>query len=187
MPNTLPKHIFRLATRRRFSLLCQWIVGESLLDIGAAEGWIGEAAAEAGYQVQLIDVVDLNQTQLPHRIYNGRHLPFQDNAFDTVMILLTLHHCDEPETVLAEAARIARKRIIVTESVYRTKVGQRLLNWMDGNFNHARSSGHMPPALHFKSADEWAALFRAHGLEIVHRRESLRGLHRQHCFALDLK
>lgn len=179
------KEIFRSLTRRRYDLLRPWVEGETLLDIGAAEGWLGEVAAEEGKKVQLVDVADFNQTTLPHQLYNGRELPFGDNSFDTVMLLLTLHHCEDPGAVLGEAVRVAGKRLLVTETVYRTFWGRRVLTILDGGFNHSRSKGRMRPALHFKKAREWAMIFGEHGLKVCHQQETLRGLHRQHFFVLE--
>ncbi|MCC5790591.1 MAG: class I SAM-dependent methyltransferase [Opitutales bacterium] len=179
------QRLFRRSTRRRFSLLRPWVVGHSVLDIGAAEGWLGEEAAAEGLAVQLVDVVDLNQTQLPFQLYDGRDLPFPAESFDTVMILLTLHHCADPEAVLAEAIRVARRRILITESVYRNEWGKRLLTFLDGGFNGLRSEGKMRPALGFREAREWEQTFQDRGLLIRHQAEQRRGLHRQHFFVLD--
>ncbi|MCH8474976.1 MAG: class I SAM-dependent methyltransferase [Opitutales bacterium] len=179
------QRLFRRSTRRRFALLHPWIMGDSVLDVGAAEGWLGEAVAAEGLAVQLVDVVDLNQTQLPLQIYDGRDLPFPSESFDTVMILLTLHHCADPDAVLAEAIRVARRRILITESVYQNEWGKRLLTFMDGGFNGLRSKGKMRPALGFRKAAEWEKTFQDRGLKICHQAEQRRGLHRQHFFVLD--
>ena len=182
--------IFRWMRRnaqRRFRMIRPYLVGQTLLDVGAAEGWIGEAAAEdRGMGVDLVDVVDLNRTGLPHRVYDGRHLPFTDKSRDTVTMLLTLHHCQNPAAVLAEAVRVARRRIIVTESVYRTRPGRALLHLMDGGFNGPRSGGAMLPALHFKTVAQWHDIFQQHGLSIEHEAWLSRGLHWQRLFVLDV-
>ena len=177
----------RWNARRRFGKIRGHLVGESLLDVGAAEGWIGEAAArDCGLTVDLVDVVDLNRTDLPHFVYDGRRLPFADNSRDTVTLLLTLHHCASPETVLAEAARVARRRIVVTESVYHTRPGLALLRRMDGGFNGRRSGGTMAPALHFKTVPQWREVFRKHGLRTTHEAWLSRGLHWQRLFVLEV-
>ena len=171
---------------RRFGRIRPYLVGKTLLDVGAAEGWIGEAAAsELDFEVDLVDVIDLNRTNLPHRIYDGLRLPFPDKSRDTVTLLLTLHHCSEPATVLAEAARVARYRIVVTESVYHTRAGRALLRFMDGGLNNTRSTGCMAPALHFKTVPEWRGLFHEHGLRIRDEAWLSRGLHWQRLFVLD--
>ncbi len=174
--------------RRRFGWIREHLVGETLLDVGAAEGWIGEAAAqELGLRVQLVDVVHMNRTQLPIVVYDGKCLPFPDNSWDTVTLLLTLHHCASPAPVLAEAARVAQCRVVVTESVFHTRAGRLLLQCMDGGLNGLRTSGTMAPALHFKTVREWRAIFREQGLRILEESWVTRGLHWQRLFVLEVE
>ncbi|TVR52127.1 MAG: methyltransferase domain-containing protein [Puniceicoccaceae bacterium] len=176
----------RRNARQRFRMIRPWLVGRTLLDVGAAEGWVGWAAREeTGMEVRLVDVADLNRTGLPHDRYDGLSLPYPDNSYDTVLVLLTLHHCDEPERVLAEAARVARRRLLVTESVYRTAPGRLLLRLLDGGFNGLRAAGSMAPARHFKTVAEWRTVFRRHGLRIEAERWLSRGLHWQRLFVLE--
>ena len=60
-----------------------------VLDLGAGEGYVGEAVARAlGADVHLADVLDLNRTSLPHVRYDGHALPFADDAFDVTAALL---------------------------------------------------------------------------------------------------
>ena len=177
----------RRNAQRRFRKIRPYLVGQTLLDVGAAEGWIGEAAAEeCGMEVDLVDVVDLNRTGLPHQVYDGRQLPLPNKSRDSVTVLLTLHHCEDPEAVLAEAVRVARRRIIVTESVYRTRPGRVLLRLMDGGFNGLRSCGAMAPAVHFKTVAQWRDIFREHELSIAEEAWLSRGLHWQRLFVLDV-
>ncbi len=177
----------RRNARRRFRKIRPYLVGQTLLDVGAAEGWVGEAAAEmCGMEVELVDVVDLNRTGLPHQVYDGRCLPFPNESRDSVTVLLTLHHCQDPEGVLAEAARVARRRIIVSESVYRTRPGRALLRLMDCGFNGLRSGGEMTPALHFKTVEAWREIFQKHRLRIAHEAWLSSGLHWQRLFVLDV-
>ncbi|NBB79958.1 MAG: methyltransferase domain-containing protein [Verrucomicrobia bacterium] len=170
---------------RRFEKIRPYLLGKTLLDVGAAEGWIGEGVArECGMEVDLVDVVDLNRTELPHQVYDGRVLPHADDSRDTVALLLTLHHCEDPEAVLAETVRVARRRIIVTESVFHTRAGRALLRLMDGGLNGPRSGGSMTPALHFKTVPEWRWIFQRHDFEIEHEAWLSRGLHWQRLFVM---
>jgi SAM-dependent methyltransferase len=171
--------------RRRFEKLQSYIEGGSLLDVGAAEGWVGEwAQVRTGIRVELVDVVDLNRTDLPHTVYDGRNLPLPDNSYDTVTLLLALHHCADPERVLAEAVRVARKRVIITESVYRTRPGRAFLTLLEGGFNRVRAKGIMPPALHFKTVVEWRRSFARQGFACIHEAWLSRGFHEQRLFVL---
>ena len=185
-PPTAFSRWMRRNARKRFLHIRPFVEGDHLLDVGSAEGWVGEwAVRQTGMAVDLVDVVNLNRTALPHRVYDGRRLPFPDRSRDTVSLLLTLHHCEEPETVLAESARVARKRVIVTESVYRTRPGKVVLSVFDRAFNGPRARGSMPPALHFKTVGEWHSLFTRHGLRIVHEDWLSRGFHQQRLFVLE--
>ena len=172
-------------SRKRFEHIRPHLTGESLLDVGAAEGWVGyRAERESGFRVELLDVVDLNQTHLAHSLYDGSRFPYPDDSFDTITLLLTLHHCADPEQVLAEAQRVARQCIIVTESVYHTRPGKTLLTFMDRAFNTLRSRCEMPGALNFKTPPEWRALFREMSITLETETWLSRGLHQQKLFVL---
>ena len=169
----------------RFAAIRPFLRGRTLLDVGAAEGYIGECAAQhAGMDVRLADVVDLNRTELPLDLYDGHTLPYSEKSFDTVTVLLTLHHCAEPDCVLSEVRRVARERVIVTESVYRTRAGRRMLYLMDRAFNGFRSEGSMPVCLHFRTARQWREAFKEAGLTVEHEAWVSRGLHKQRLFIL---
>jgi len=43
----------------------------------------------------------------------AERLPLRDNAADTVMALLTVHHWSDLEAGLAELRRVARRRVVV--------------------------------------------------------------------------
>ena len=183
--------VIETALRRRawrnIAPIAPFVQGSAVLDLGAAEGWNAEALGERDpeCEIRLADVVDLNRSAYPLTLYDGQNLPFADESFDTVLLLLVLHHCAAPEQVLAEAVRVARQRVIVTESVYRTLPGRGLLWSLDTLVNTIRSRNLMPAALHFRPVPAWEALFARHDLKL---RETLwlsTGLHRHVGFILD--
>jgi SAM-dependent methyltransferase len=143
-----------------------FVVGPRVLDLGAGEGWVGAALARHGFAVCGADVGPFARVAIPYVVYDGTRLPFGDAAFDTTLLLLTLHHCDKPETVLDEAVRVTRARLIVTESVVRTGVGvdRFWLGLLDGRFNRLRHGGRMPAPLGFRRDDEWRQLFASRSL-----------------------
>ncbi len=177
----------RRAARQSFRAVQPFVLGPRVLDVGSAEGWIGELVSrQMHHDVQLLDVVDMNRTELPHRLYDGNSIPFPDGAFDTTLVMLTLHHCTDPEAVLREAIRVTRSRLIITESTYRTTPGRWMLWLMDSVVNACRSRCLMPEALHFRRVTEWRAVFREEGLHLRAQRHLSRGLHRHVVFVLDL-
>ena len=160
-------------------------IGPRLLDVGAAEGYLGELLHDDGFDVTLLDVYDINQTALPHVIYNGRDFPFADDSFDTTIISLVLHHCEDDKRILQEAIRVTRSRLLVSESVYRTRPGKWILWAADTLFNCMRSGGSMPRALHFKRVETGRRIFFEHGLASVEEIDLSRGIHRQVLSVLD--
>lgn len=142
----------------------------SILDLGAAEGYVGqELAYRTGFDIMLADVIDLNRTELPHVVYDGRRLPFGTDDFDAVLLIYVLHHADSPEVVLNEAARVSAGRVIVLESIYTYRIQRYLLSFIDRFVNSIRSSGRITARhqkLDFRRFDEWMDTFRSSGLYV---------------------
>jgi SAM-dependent methyltransferase len=145
-----------------------WIVGERVLDLGAGEGHVTAALGRRG--VYAVDVGCFRRAAVPYAVYDGRRLPFADAAFDTTLVLLTLHHCEPAEAVLDEAIRVTRARLVVTESVYRNTRELFWLRALDGRVNRLRHGGRMRVPLAFRSPEGWESLFAARGLRPVARR-----------------
>ena len=132
-----------------------------VLDLGAGEGWVGEAiASDTSAIVTLADVVEGNETTLPHVQYDGRRLPFADHAFDVTLLVFVLHHADEAEAVIREARRVTRKAIVIVESVYTNPRNHALLRLLDRSANRLRLGGALEeqePNLHFRTDAAWRA------------------------------
>jgi SAM-dependent methyltransferase len=143
--------------------LAPWIVGRRILDVGAGEGYLAAGLTGGDRAICGVDVGPFRRAPLPYVVYDGRHLPFADATFDTTLVLLTLHHCDQPERVLAEAQRVTRRRLIITESVYRNRVDLFWLVLLDARVNRLRHAGRMNAPLAFRPPAEWDALFRSGG------------------------
>lgn len=101
-----------------------------VLDIGAGTGWVAHRIHERkGCDVQLVDVVDCNETALPLRLYDGTKLPYADKSFDIATLVFVLHHTGDHERILREAARVARRRIIVVEDTP-VNIRERWAQWL---------------------------------------------------------
>ena len=46
-------------------------------------------------------------------IYDGKNLPFDNLEFDVSLLNETLHHCEDPESVLIEARRVAKSIYVI--------------------------------------------------------------------------
>lgn len=66
----------------------------------------------------------------------GQALPWDADAFDIVLLVDALHHCDDPAAVLREALRVGR-RVIVKDHFEYGAATRLLLRTMDYVGNHA--------------------------------------------------
>ena len=91
-----------------------FVVGGRILDLGAGEGYVAAALRRRSHAwICSVDVGPFRRAGGPYVTYDGGRLPFGDLVFDTTLLLLALHHCAEPDAVLREALRVARRRLIV--------------------------------------------------------------------------
>lgn len=146
--------------KKRFDKLLN--PGSHVLDIGSGYGLVTQVLASDGHRTLAVDVAD--QSVLPTQkpiVYNGRELPFLDHIFDYGLLLTVLHHTSEPEKVLAEAARVCEK-VIVIEDVFQNTVQEKLTHWADSFFNF-EFKGHPHSN---KNREGWKKACQALGLQL---------------------
>ena len=142
-----------------------------MLDYGAGTGLVSRwLAVRAGVQPTLADLVDYpnRRREFPFvPLEDPFHVPAEDRSFDAVLLLFALHHnpYEAQGKVLAEAARLASRRLIVLEDTPMSRVDHvfnvlwdKLLNLRHG----------VPTPCTFRSVDEWLGVFGEHDLEAVH-------------------
>jgi 2-polyprenyl-3-methyl-5-hydroxy-6-metoxy-1,4-benzoquinol methylase len=93
--------------------------GPSIVDLGCGLGGYSKVLAERGFQVQAFDVVPeyverARGLGVAAELYDGERLPLADASVDTVILLEVIEHLEQPERVLAEARRVARRNVLVT-------------------------------------------------------------------------
>lgn len=95
--------------------------GQRLLEIGCGTGIFLEVLHRAGFDVTGLDaspaMLEAAKTRLGNvaDLHLGRaeHLPFGDKEYDFCVLLAVLEFCADPAAALLEAARVARKAILV--------------------------------------------------------------------------
>ena len=128
-----------------------WAPGapQSVLEVGCGTGLFLEWFARGGHQVTGLDpspyMLNVARRRVPGRVALDRgcaeHLPYEDNAFDTVALITTLEFVDDPKIALQEALRVARRHVLLgTLNKYSVATCQHRLRrlWKPSIYSHAR-------------------------------------------------
>lgn len=93
--------------------------GSSILDIGCGAGAYGRKLIPEGFVWHGLEINERAATLaldsgLPVDIADGSRLSYPDNAFDHVLLIEVIEHVVDPSEILAEAARVAQRSVIVS-------------------------------------------------------------------------
>ena len=140
-------------------------VSDSVLDVGMGAGFVAQRLqCELGAEVHCLDVVDLNQTDLPITLFDGENIPFENNRFNVSLGLFMLHHAKESFhfRLLSEMKRVTSSKIIISEDI--------AFNWLDRGLQKCHEiqskTDFKSDKLSFKSQAGWEQLFERIGLEV---------------------
>ncbi len=183
--------LMQYRARQKADLVAQYVPAvdrPAILDLGAGEGYVGrEVARRVMADAVLADIRDMNRTELPLVVYDGKRLPLSDDSFDAVLLIYVLHHASDPDHVISEARRVCRGRIIIVESIRVNTLQHRILSTLDRAANHIRSTGAMnarKEAPHFRTFASWKETFLSMGLRVEVARDLGGIIHRRAVFVL---
>jgi SAM-dependent methyltransferase len=155
---------------RRVRVLANWLTrllpqNARVLDVGCGDGLLARIVADARPDLTLegIDVLVRGHTHVPVRAFDGRHIDSPDASYDAVLFVDVLHHTDDPEILVAEAARVAKQCVVIKDHTMDGVLAERTLAFMDwvGNARH----GVALPYNYWPKA-RWLDLFKRRGLKV---------------------
>jgi SAM-dependent methyltransferase len=88
-----------------------------VLDVGCGDGTISSLikSKRPDLDIRGVEVLRREHTHIPVELFDGTHLPYQDETFDVVMFSDVLHHTDDPEIILKEANRVAKRYVVIKD------------------------------------------------------------------------
>ncbi len=161
----------RLVQRPRTKLLVRALLPlaevaepRALLDVGTGNGDVGRALASAlGASFRGVDVAVSDRSPADVTRFDGVALPFERDAFDVVLLADVLHHAREPEALLSEALRVARRAVILKDHFAFGPISERVLLALDVAGN--RPHGVDVLGRYFRP-EQWWASFRSVGAKL---------------------
>ncbi len=148
---------FWQGTVKRFRDYYKLQKNASVLDVGCGKGFMLHDFKELMPNLTIVGI-EISEYAIEHametvkpflRTGNAKELPYEDNSFDLVISINTIHNLplEECKRALREIQRVSRKHAFITVDAWRTKQEQeRLMKW---NLT----------ALSYMPVDDWKKLF----------------------------
>ena len=166
-----------LVHSRRVRQLCRHLSdlipeNAKVLDVGCGDGLLAGLIQKQRPDVDIrgIDIMVREKTHIRVAKFDGSVIPYEDNSFDVVTFVDVLHHTDDPNVLLREAARVAKGFIVLkdhTDDGFLSNPTLRFMDWV-GNKPH----GVVLP-YNYWTESQWKKAFENLGIEILDWRNKL--------------
>ncbi len=138
------------------------------LDFGCGMGHIGfQIFLETGRKVHFLDIKNYPFThpKVKVEVYDGGTIPYPDNFFETSFVMFTLHHTNNPKTLLSEIVRVTNGNIVICEDLLKSRkyIFKEVLKDMISNCCY------LGITKQYRTEKEWEYLFEDYALQIVNK------------------
>jgi SAM-dependent methyltransferase len=129
------------------------------LDVGCGNGEIAWKIEQLSPNIEFsgVDVLIRRDALINVIEFDGHTLPFNDKSFDFIMLVDVLHHTNDPERILKECSRVARRFILIKDHICISSWDRMRLCFMDW-FHNRGYDVYLP--YNFLSKKDWEELYK---------------------------
>ncbi len=121
--------------------VCKGYGFKRILEVGAGDGSILKLLSENGFAPEY-HAVEISESGVKHiqtrniehlksvQLFDGYHLPFEDNSFDLIILSHVLEHVEHERNLLREIKRVARHSVIEVPIDYKAGVDKRIKHFL---------------------------------------------------------
>lgn len=136
-----------------------------ILDVGTETDEINTALT-LNHQVNIIELEGFTKDEDSEETI----IDIPSNSVESVMLIDTLRHTENPDAVLKEAIRVSRRYIILKDTLYYGAVSYLILRLMDKFKDKALKTDSAHWYLNF---EDWKHLYRDNDLRIIYQRRAM--------------
>lgn len=121
--------------------VCKGKAFQKVLEVGAGDGSILKFLSEQNFAPEY-HAVEISESGVAHilsrtignllsvQLFDGYHLPFDDNSFDLIILSHVLEHVEHERLLLREISRVAGHLVIEVPLDYKTGVDKRIKHFL---------------------------------------------------------
>jgi SAM-dependent methyltransferase len=149
--------------------------GDLVLDVGCGFGELGQAVLRsptcpADVLVRGLEIDPGETGLIPVDRYDGLKIPYPDRSFDIVILADVLHHAVDPDLLLDECVRIARRNVLIKDHKLDGPLAQYRVAFIDwaANWPYQRRC-----SFEYNTLERWHRLIQRSGLSVAREEASL--------------
>jgi SAM-dependent methyltransferase len=150
--------------------------GDRVLDVGCGFGSLGLALMQAPSCPANVQVCGLERVKrpgelIPVQAYDGGRIPYPDAHFDVVLLADVLHHELNPDQLIAQCLRVARRLLLIKDHKLDGCFARQRISLIDWAANAPYG---VPCLFRYQTAEQWSQSARQFGVTVKHESTSLR-------------
>ncbi|MGD2124673.1 MAG: class I SAM-dependent methyltransferase [Desulfobacteraceae bacterium] len=161
--------IYKLRVRSLHQEIVSFLqAGDHVLDVGCGSGALGRSIIESPSCPPQVKVTGLEKIRRGEEFtvvesYDGQQIPYPNDAYDVVILADVLHHARDPDNLIDECSRVARRLLIVKDHKVEGFLAKQRISIMDWASNMQYG---VPCLYNYNTLEKWKHWFERHRLEI---------------------